>query len=167
MRWLVFLFPWIELFSLLWLGSQIGALNALVYVVMTVLLGISIIRWQGMEIMSSLQSAQRDAFAMQRLFLGNQISTALAGVLLMIPGLMTDVLGGTILMISLFRRLLNNGSQSDASIYEDSRVERENPQSMRDTGHRFRANGQERAESSTRRGSVIDGEYSRLDDDAR
>ncbi|MEM6301606.1 MAG: FxsA family protein [Pseudomonadota bacterium] len=167
MRWLVYLFPWIELFSLLWLGNQMGALNALLYVVATVFLGISILRWQGMEIISSLQSAQRDAFAMQRLFLGNQISTALAGVLIMIPGLLTDFLGATVLVVSLLRRLINYGAVDGASPYGDAPIERESPRTTHGAGHRYSDNNQKFTESSNKAGSVIDGEYSRLDDDDR
>jgi UPF0716 protein FxsA len=39
MRWIFLLLPWIELFTLIQLGSQIGALATLLYVFVTLVLG--------------------------------------------------------------------------------------------------------------------------------
>jgi UPF0716 protein FxsA len=105
MQWIIFLFPWLELWTLIELGGEIGGFTALLYVFATLMLGLSMIRGRGIALMRQMQQEQG------RMFIGPQLladETALigAGLLLMIPGLITDVLALICLVGPLRRRLL-------------------------------------------------------------
>lgn len=103
MRWFLLLLPWIELFTLIWLGEQIGALTAVAYVFVTGFLGLSIVRLQGMEILARLRSAQGQLIVDQ--WLTAEFAVGLAGLLLLIPGLLTDALALLVFIAVLRRRL--------------------------------------------------------------
>ena len=47
MRWVFLLLPWIELFTLIQLGGEIGGFMTLLYVFATLMLGLTVIRLQG------------------------------------------------------------------------------------------------------------------------
>ena len=49
MRLLIALLPWLELFTLIQLGIETSALTAIGYVLLTLLLGIVILQWQGRD----------------------------------------------------------------------------------------------------------------------
>ena len=105
MQWILFLFPWLELWTLIELGGEIGGFTAILYVFATLMLGLSMIRGRGIALMRQMQQDQG------RVFLGPQLladSTAVlgAGVLLMIPGLITDCLALLCLVGPLRRGLL-------------------------------------------------------------
>lgn len=104
MRWILLLLPWVELYTLIQLGSRIGALATLAYVFLTLVLGVSILRLQGMEIIARLRSAQAGGIVMERL-LADDLAVGLAGVLLLVPGLVTDALAVMVLVGPLWRRL--------------------------------------------------------------
>lgn len=104
MRWLFLLLPWIELYTLIQLGSRIGALSTLFYVFITLVLGLSILRLQGMEIIGRLRDAQQGGFVVGQ-FLADDLAVGLAGLLLLIPGLITDAMAVLVLIGPLWRRL--------------------------------------------------------------
>lgn len=104
MRWILLLLPWVELYTLIQLGSRIGALATLAYVFLTLVLGVAILRLQGMEIIARLRSAQAGGIVMERL-LADDLAVGLAGVLLLVPGLVTDALAVMVLIGPLWRRL--------------------------------------------------------------
>ena len=103
MRWLLLFLPWIELFTLIWLSERIGILAAMAYTFMTGFLGLSIVRLQGMEILARLRSAQGQVVADQ--WLTAEFAVGLAGLLLLIPGLLTDTLALLVFIAVLRRRL--------------------------------------------------------------
>ena len=57
MQWFFLLFPLLELWTLIELGSAYGALAAIGWVVLTIFLGISLIRRQGLSMIRQLQAA--------------------------------------------------------------------------------------------------------------
>lgn len=138
MRWIFILLPWMELFTLIQLGARIGAVQAMLYVLATFLLGLTILRAQGMEIVNKLRAAQSGASTMlpQRL-LADELALGLAGLLLIVPGLITDVVAVLVLFGPLRRKLFSalGGSKASASPYQP------------------------------RPGDPIEGEFRRLDDD--
>lgn len=105
MRWFFFLLPWAELFTLIKLGGSIGALATLFYVFATVVLGMSIVRLQGMQLIAQLRHAEYGQFA-SRQMLASELAVGLGGLLLIIPGLITDTLGALILIFALIQRIL-------------------------------------------------------------
>lgn len=105
MQWIIFLFPWVELWTLIELGGEVGGFTAVLYVFGTFMLGLSMIRRRGIALMRQMQQEQG------RVFIGPQLladETALigAGLLLMIPGLITDALALICLVGPLRRRLM-------------------------------------------------------------
>ena len=104
MQWFFLLLPWFELFTLISLGAEIGALATLAYVFLTFVLGLGIVRLQGMEILSRLRAAQNGPVVVGQM-LGDELAVGFAGLLLLIPGLFTDALALLVLFGPLRRRL--------------------------------------------------------------
>ena len=104
MRLLILLLPWLELFSLIKLGTETSALTALLYVFATLVLGLAILRRQGRGILQQMQGLQEGRVLGSSL-LKDEMAVGLAGMMLMIPGLITDVIGLVMLIGPLRRRL--------------------------------------------------------------
>ena len=138
MRWFFILLPWIELFTLIQLGARIGAVQAMLYVLVTFLLGLTILRIQGMEIVNKLRAAQSGGGAMlSQQLLADELALGLAGLLLIVPGLITDVVAALVLFGPLRRKLFTalGGKKDHGPAYQP------------------------------RPGDPIEGEFRRLDDD--
>ncbi len=110
MQWFFLLFPFFELWTLIELGAATSPLLAIGWVVLGIVLGMSMIRRQGLNM---IRQAQRDAaqqsaaggFITPR-FLGDDLAVVTAGFLLMVPGLVTDTLALIVLVGPLRRGLL-------------------------------------------------------------
>lgn len=156
MRWLFLLLPWIELYTLIQLGSRIGALSTLFYVFITLVLGLAILRLQGMEIIGRLRDAQQGGFVVGQ-FLADDLAVGLAGLLLLVPGLITDAMAVLVLIGPLWRRLTGATPRAGAP---GSAPQRPDPH--------YRAHRESPQRSSRRppeSGSApIEGEYERLDE---
>ncbi|MFK8041806.1 FxsA family protein [Congregibacter sp.] len=105
MRWFFLLLPWMELFTLIQLGSRIGAVQTMFYVLATFVLGLAILRAQGMEIVNKLRAAQGGAAVLPQQLLADELALGLAGLLLIVPGLITDVVAVLVLFGPLRRKL--------------------------------------------------------------
>ena len=141
MRWFFILLPWVELFTLIRLGGQIGAFQTLLYVFVTFVLGVTIIRWQGMEVLTRLRDAQ-EGWVIPSQLLVDDLALGLAGLLLAIPGLVTDTLAILVLIGPVLRRLFGSASP---------RVPPRRGQGPRD--------------GSSRSEAPLEGEFRRIDDD--
>ena len=104
MRLFFMLLPWLELFSLIELGIQTSALTALLYVFATFLLGLAILRRQGTQMLERVRDVQMGRASGQQLLV-EDLSMGLAGLLFMIPGLITDCVAVIVLIGPLRRRL--------------------------------------------------------------
>jgi UPF0716 protein FxsA len=142
MRWIILLLPWIELFTLIRLGMQIGALATLLYVFATLVLGVSIMRLQGMEVLTRLREAQM-GWSIPPQLLVDDLAVGLAGLLLAVPGLVTDAMALLVLIGPLLRRLFGGSRRPPGG-----------------TGHG--GPGQSGGSSGH---STLEGEFRRLDDD--
>lgn len=100
------LLPLLELYVLIEVGSDIGGLMTIALCLLTAAMGGLIIRFQGLQ---TLMRARESITTMQQHQLAEQGAHALmlvvAGVLLFIPGFITDTMG-FLLLIPSFRRLL-------------------------------------------------------------
>ena len=150
MGWIFFLYPLMELWSLIELGAQTTAATAVLWVLLAGLVGLGAIRFAGTQVLIRLQAAQREGALQQRLLAGD-MALAFAGLLLMIPGLISDALA-LLVMIPPLRRLLaklmglrgvSTGAQFTHSAYP--------PQ----------ADAQTRSEGDD--GVTLDGEFQELD----
>ena len=112
MKWLLFLYPWLELWSLIELGAQTSATTAMLWVISAGVIGIALFRLAGRQTLAHLQQAQREGALSQHLLMGN-VAQLVAGVLLIVPGLISDVLAVLVLIAPLrllLAKLLVSGS---------------------------------------------------------
>ena len=119
MKWLLFLYPWLELWSLIELGAQTSASSTMLWVLCAGVLGIGLFRLAGRQTLEHLQQAQREGVLSQQLLMGN-VARLVAGVLLIIPGLISDALALVVLLAPLrilLAKLLVGGSA--AAQYSD------------------------------------------------
>ena len=104
MGWIFFLYPFLELWSLIELGAQTSALTALAWVLGAGVGGIATIRFAGAQALSHLQAAQREG-RLQQSLVAQDMALVLVGLLLVIPGLLSDALA-VIVWIKPLRTLL-------------------------------------------------------------
>jgi len=105
MRFFIILLPWLELFSLIELGVKTSALTALGYVFITLLLGGAILQRQGRGMMDRLMQA-RDGRVIGPELLRDDMAMGFAGLLLMIPGIISDLIALIVMAGPLRRRLV-------------------------------------------------------------
>ena len=103
MKWLLFLYPWLELWSLIELGGQTTPLVSLAWVLGALMLGGSMIRWAGRNSLQRLAQASAGGTLPQQLLLAD-FAMILSGLLLAIPGLVSDLLA-VLILITPLRRL--------------------------------------------------------------
>lgn len=105
MRVLLLLYPWLELWTLIALGSQWGVAAAMLWVMLMAALGMVLIRWVGRtSIRHLLQAQQSGALSGRRLL--DEVYVAVAGLLLLVPGVISDILSLAVLFGPLRRGLL-------------------------------------------------------------
>ena len=104
MRGVWLFYPLLELWSLIELGAKTSVGLALLWVLGAGFIGISTIRLAGAQVLLRLQAAQRDG-ALRSQLLAGDFSLAIAGILLVIPGLLSDALA-VLVLIRPFRQLL-------------------------------------------------------------
>lgn len=99
---LFLLVPLIEIYLLIQVGSEIGAMYTVLLVVLTAVLGAGMLRWQGLTTMRRVQGiiAQGEVPAIEMM---EGVLLLLSGALLLTPGFFTDAIGFLCLVPS-FRR---------------------------------------------------------------
>jgi len=104
---LFILVPIIEMTVLIKVGSHIGALATIGLVILTAILGVTIIRKQGLE--TALKAQEKMARGeLPASEVAEGIMLIFAGLCLMMPGFITDAIGG-LLLIPPLRRLFAAG----------------------------------------------------------
>ncbi len=104
MRVAILLLPWLELFTLIELGIKTSALTAIAYVFATLFIGLAILRRQGRGMFERLRQAQDGQVLGPELFL-DDMAMGFAGLLLMVPGMITDLFALIVMVGPLRRRL--------------------------------------------------------------
>ena len=97
---LVFLFiavPIAEISVLIRVGSSIGALNTIIFVIFTAVLGAYLVRQQGFATLSKLQQ-ETNAGRVPAMQIAEGVALLFAGAVLMTPGFITDAVGFAILI---------------------------------------------------------------------
>ena len=115
MRFIFMLLPWLELFTLIQLGIETSALTALAYVIFTLFVGLAMLQRQGRGLFEQLNGVQNGQVLAPRLLV-DDMALGFSGLLLMIPGVITDFLALLVLIGPLRRRLarsLGGGSAPD------------------------------------------------------
>ena len=86
------LIPVIELALLIKVGSLIGALNTIIIVILTAIIGAWLVRMEGLGVMYRIQkNMQEGIFPAEELINGAMI--LVAGAMLLTPGFFTDIIG--------------------------------------------------------------------------
>ncbi len=104
MRFVIMLLPWLELFTLIELGIKTSALTAIAYVFATLFIGLAILQRQGRGMFERLRQAQDGRIIGPELFL-DDMAMGFAGLLLMFPGMISDVIALIVMVGPLRRRL--------------------------------------------------------------
>ena len=96
--------PALEIFFMIKIGSEIGALNTLALIFLTAILGVFFARVQGIQTLKSgIVNLYQNKVPVYELISGASI--AFAAVLLIIPGFLTDLIG-FILLVPFTRKIL-------------------------------------------------------------
>ena len=108
--------PALEIFFMIKIGSEIGALSTLALVFLTAILGVFFARVQGIQTLKSgLVNLYQNKIPIYELISGASI--AFAALLLIIPGFLTDLIGFTLLIPFtrriLFKIILKNKTEID------------------------------------------------------
>jgi UPF0716 protein FxsA len=101
---LLFLLPIVEMYLLIRLGGYLGAWPTIALVILAGAAGIAILRRQGPAALNRV-AARLQSGELPALEVAEGALLALAGLLLLIPGFMTD-LAGLLLLVPGFRRRL-------------------------------------------------------------
>ncbi len=104
MGWILLIYPWLELLSLIQLGVETNALFALGWVFAMFFLGGALLRHAGTASVMRLREAQAGGLLHEQVLVDDAV-VALAGVLLVIPGLVSDFFA-LIVLIGPLRRAL-------------------------------------------------------------
>lgn len=97
---LLFLFiflPMVELYLLIVLGSRIGAMPTIGLIVLTGVIGATLARQQGVSTLSKIQNELRQGRAPARELLEGAL-IVVGGIVLLTPGILTDLFGFSLLI---------------------------------------------------------------------
>ena len=114
---LLFVIPLVELYFLIQVGENIGALPTILLTIFTAVAGIALMRMQGLAIMQKAQVAMASGQPPQMEVMEG-VFIFLGGIFLFFPGLITDGIGFLFLMPFVRRFLIKqslNGMQSRGS----------------------------------------------------
>ena len=102
---LFFIIPLVEIYFLIQVGEQIGAWKTVLLVIVTAIIGVTLLRQQGLRtLLKANQAMQAGQMPAQELFDG--FILAAVGILLVTPGFFTDAIGFLLLVPSIRRNLL-------------------------------------------------------------
>ena len=89
--------PMIELYFLIRVGHSIGAMNTVIIVIVTGVLGAVFAKMEGLRVLSRMQqSIESGAMPASELFDG--VLILVGGILLITPGILTDIIGFIFIM---------------------------------------------------------------------
>lgn len=95
--WIFVVLPLVELFVMIEVGSVIGAGWTILLILLTAMVGMAIVRRQGMAALADLQASFAELRDPARPIAHGAL-IMLAGGLLIVPGFVTDVLGALLLV---------------------------------------------------------------------
>tara|TARA_A100000164_G_C21475499_1_gene570954 strand:- start:178 stop:603 length:426 start_codon:yes stop_codon:yes gene_type:complete len=106
----IILIPVIEIFLFIKIGSQIGALNTILLIFATAIIGVFYARYEGLNTLRSgfIQIVKNELPAYEII---SGAAIAFAALLLIIPGFATDILG-FLMIFPLSRKLILGGISS-------------------------------------------------------
>ena len=163
MRGIWLLYPLLELWSLIELGAQTSAGLAVLWVMGAGFIGMAAIRFAGAKVLSRLQAAQREG-ALQQQLVASDMALAIAGLLLIVPGLISDALAVLVLIRPVrhvLGRLVATRWSKGASHGGDANAHRH---AQQDAFHARQAGGEATQQDD---GITLEGEFQELDPEAQ
>jgi len=153
--------PLIELYFIIVVGEAIGAFWTVMLVILTAIIGVSLLRIQGM---STLMRAQRNMSQGQipAMEMMEGIALAVAGVLLITPGFITDSIG-MLCLIPASRQAIIRYIMARASVHGSFNASMGGFESHRQSGHQHQERHSESSAGRPKVGRTIEGEYKRED----
>ena len=154
---LLLAYPFLELWSLLELSAEAGALATIAYILLMIILGYWLLQMAGH---SALLTAGRfpSAAAIRGQLFAGEISVAFGAVLLMIPGLISDFLALYVFVRAALKAVFGGAASRGGS--RAAQPERDIPNQSPNHG------SNRSSESTGDRGPVtLEGDFSRVDDD--
>ena len=94
---LLLIFPFIEIYTLIVVGGNIGALNAVLLILLTGLIGAYLLRNKGIKTLLDIKSNKKAFEPSADNFL-KTLFTPIGGFFLLVPGFITDFMGILILL---------------------------------------------------------------------
>ncbi len=91
------IFPFIEIYALIVIGGSIGAFNTMLWIFFSGIMGLYLLRNQGLKTLLDIQS-KKTAFEPTADNFLKTIFTPIGGFFLLIPGFITDVIGILVLL---------------------------------------------------------------------
>jgi len=91
------IFPFVEIYTLIVIGGSIGAFNTMLWIFFSGIMGLYLLRNQGLKTLLDIQSKKSLFEPTADNFL-KTIFTPIGGFFLLIPGFITDVIGILILL---------------------------------------------------------------------
>ena len=98
---------WAEMSAFIFVGNMVGGLLTLLGIFFTAIIGIALLKQQGMAVLARIHTEMRDGQAPVT-SVANSVALAFGGILMLIPGYVTDAIG-------LF--LLSPGNRTIAGAY--------------------------------------------------
>lgn len=146
--------PFIEILVFFEVADSIGFFQALGLTVLSALIGAAIIKYQGLQTLGEIQTAlDRGRVPLGELFDG--MCMIIAGLLLIVPGFVTDFFG-FIMLIPFARNPMRHFVRT--YIYREAEV------SSTENGDDYYNRPRKTAHKDVFDGEIIEGEYERLDD---
>ena len=107
---LIILIPIIEIYLLIKIGSQIGAITTILLIFATAIIGIYYAKYEGLNTIKSgfIQLSKNEAPAFEIL---SGAIIALAAVLLIVPGFVTDIIGFLLIFPTTRKLIIKNISR--------------------------------------------------------
>ena len=115
----ILLVPVIEIYLLIKIGSQIGAITTILLIFTTAIVGVYYAKYEGINTLKSgfVQLSKNEVPTYEMI---SGAALALAALLLIIPGFVTDVLG-FLIIFPITRRLIFNKFKSNKNKYEEKK----------------------------------------------
>ncbi|MBV7317402.1 FxsA family protein [Shewanella sp. NIFS-20-20] len=89
--------PMVELSVMIQVGEQVGSLNTVALVILTAVIGVTLVKRQGLTTLTQAQQKMARGEAPTQEIVG-AILLVMAGILLVIPGFITDAIGFILLL---------------------------------------------------------------------
>lgn len=119
MRWIFLLFtavPIIEMYLLITVGGYIGVLPTILFVMLTAVVGVTLLRWQGTQTLQrGMSRVGQGQLPGQEIAEGMML--AVAGALLLTPGFVTDLFG-FLLLIPPVRQALAEFAKANLKVVD-------------------------------------------------